>query len=136
MADIKEITNRWMARNTKAKGVLACGVRYADQTTFNQSSTPDFSSAALDKTWNCVAGTFEFLKQRQSDMDQMCWVFENYLLYCATRQDDACLGIFTLKSEEDHDPSVVNRMIAEFKALRTSDRSKPEAATSLRDFNR
>jgi hypothetical protein len=118
MADIKETTNRWLARNTKAKGVLACGVRYPDQTSFNQTSAPSFSTTALDNSWNCVASTFQFLKQSQNDVDQMCWVFENYLLYCAVRADDVCLGIFTSKKEEEHDPAVIGRMISEFKALR------------------
>src|SRR5688572_22069207 len=107
MADIKEITNRWMARNTKARGVLACGVRYPDQSTFNQTQAPNCSATALDNSWNCVAKTFEFLKQNRNDVDQMCWVFENYLLYCAVRSDDVCLGIFTAKKEEEHDPAVV-----------------------------
>jgi hypothetical protein len=123
MADIKEITNRWLARNTKAKGVLACGVRYADETTFNQTSAPNFPATALDNSWSCVAKTFQFLKQNQNEVEQMCWVFENFLLYCAVRSDDACLGIFTAKKEDEHDPAVVARMISEFKALRATDRA-------------
>jgi hypothetical protein len=122
MADIKEITNRWLARNTKAKGILACGVRYPDQTSFNQTVAPNFSATALDNSWNCVANTFQFLKEQQNEVDQMCWVFENHFLYCAIRKDDACLGIFTAKDEEAHDVVAVNRMISEFKALRSSDK--------------
>ena len=122
MADIKETTNRWLARNTKAKGVLACGVRYPDQTTFNQTSA-NFPQAALDNSWNCVASTFQFLKQNQNDVDQMCWVFEKHLLYCAMRNDEVCLGIFTSKNEEEYDPVVVNRMISEFKTLRAVERA-------------
>jgi hypothetical protein len=118
MADIKEITNRWLARNTKVKGVLACGVRYADQTTFNQISSPAFSSAALDNSWGCVASTFDFLKQQKSEVDQMCWVFERYHLFCAQRPDGTCLGVYVAKGEDQHDPAAVNKMIAEFKTLR------------------
>jgi hypothetical protein len=123
MADIKEITNRWLARNTKGKGILACGVRYPDQTTFNQTSNSNFAAKALDNSWNCVSSTFQFLKQNKNDVDQMCWVFENYLLYCVVRTDDVCLGIFTSKKEEEQDPALINRMISEFKALRASDRA-------------
>ena len=123
MADIKEITNRWLARNTKAKGVLACGVRYSDRTSFNQSSTAEFSLSALDNSWNCVANTFDFLKQNQNGVEQMCWVFENYRLFCATRSDDACLGIFASKNEEDHDTAAISKMISEFKTLRGTDKA-------------
>lgn len=122
MADIKEITNRWLARNTKAKGILACGVRYADETTFNQVSSSDFSLPALDNSWNCIAATFQFLRQQETDVDQMCWVFENHRLFCATRADEACLGIFASKNEEDYDAAAINRMISEFRTLRAAER--------------
>ncbi len=126
MADIKEITNRWLARNTKAKGVLACGVRYADASTFNQSSSSDFSAAALDHSWNSVAGMFHFLNQHQNDVDQMCWNFENHLLHCVVRHDDTCLGIFTPKGPEAYDSTAVTRMISEFKSLRGGEKgSRP-----------
>ena len=118
MADIKEITNRWLARNTKAKGVLACGVRYPDRSTYNQTTSTNFSAAALDRSWESIASTFQYLKQNQNDVDQMCWVFENYLLFCAVRSDDTCLGVFAAKNEEEHDATAINRMISEFKALR------------------
>ena len=115
---LKEMTNRWLTRNAKAKGVLACGVRHPDQTTYNQTASPDFSPAALDKSWECVSSTFAFLKQHKNDVDQMSWVFDNFLLHCAWRSDDTCLGIVTSKKEEEHDPAVVNRIMAEFKALK------------------
>lgn len=113
----KEMTNRWLARNAKAKGVLACGVRHPDQTTSNHAASPDFSTAALDSSWECVSSTFAFLKQNKNEVDQMCWVFDNYLLHCALRSDETCLGIVTAKNEE-HDPAVVSRIISEFKSLK------------------
>lgn len=118
MADIKEIANRWLARNTRARGVHACGLRYPDQTTFNQAATTSFKSDLLDNAWNGAAATFKFLKQHGSDVDQMCWVYENFLLHCATRGDEICLGIFTSKNEEEFDAAAINRMLSEFKTLR------------------
>ncbi len=115
----KEMTNRWLARNAKAKGILACGVRHPDQTTFNHAaSSSDISTAALDNSWECVSSTFAFLKQHKNEVDQMCWVFENFLLHCALRSDETCLGILTSKNADEHDPAVVNRLISEFKSLK------------------
>ncbi len=113
-----EVTNRWLSRNAKTKGVLACGIRYSDLTTFNQTGSPEFSTAALDSSWECVSHTFAFLKQHKTEVDQMCWVFENFLLHCAWRSDDTCLGIVTSKNQDEHDAVAVNRIISEFKALK------------------
>src|SRR3954471_7438632 len=118
MQDMKDITNRWLARNAKSKGVVACGILYSDQTTMNHTSSESLPASGLDHAWICLANAFQFMKQNQSDADQMRWVFENYFLHCAVRADDACLGIFTARNEE-YDPVVVNRMITEFKAMVT-----------------
>jgi hypothetical protein len=119
---IKELTNRWLTRTAKSKGILACGIRYPDQTTFNQSQSPNFTPEGLDSSLEHVASTFNFLKQQNSDVDHMCWVFENHLLYCASRKDEVCLGIFTSKDKEEHDSGAINRLIAEFKTLKSSTR--------------
>lgn len=117
MQDMKEITNRWLARNFKGKGVMACGVLYADQTSTNYSASSVLPTTSLDNVWNNLAGAFQFLKAHQAESDQMRWVFENFFLHCATRGDNACLGIFTSKNEEEYDPALVNRMISEFRAM-------------------
>ena len=119
---MKEITNRWLTRSAKGKGVLACGIRYPDQTTSNHTFSSDFNPAVLDNSWECVSTTFQFLKQHQNDVDQMCWVFDNFRLHCAIRADNTCLGIFTSKNEKDYEASVVNRMISEFQGLKTSEK--------------
>ena len=115
---LKDVTNRWLTRNAKTKGIIACGVRHADLSTFNHTSSQDFSSPALDASWECVAQTFQFLKQHKNELDQMCWAFQNHLLYCAWRADDTCLGIVTSSNHEEHDPATINRLIAEFKAIK------------------
>ncbi|MDB6024355.1 MAG: hypothetical protein JWM68_578 [Verrucomicrobiales bacterium] len=122
MQDMKEVTNRWLARNAKGKGLVACGVLYSDQTTVNHTASPQFPVEALDNTWNCLANAFQFLRQNQNDGEQMRWVFENFFLHGAIRGDNACLGIFTSKSEEEYDPIVVNRMISEFKGILISEK--------------
>lgn len=120
---LKEITNRWLTRSAKAKGVLACGVRYPDRTSSNHAFAADFNPAVLENSWECVAGVFEFLKQHQNDVDQMCWVFDNYRLYCAVRADQACLGVFTAKSDQDHDQAGIQRILSEFKTLKTAEKA-------------
>lgn len=120
MQDMKEVTNRWLARNAKSKGVMACGILYADHTTTNHTGSEQFPAAALDNAWNCLANSFQFLQQNQNQGEQMRWVFENYFLYGAIRGDNACLGIFTSKEEGNYDPVGINRMISEFKSIQPS----------------
>ncbi len=122
MQDMKEVTNRWLARNAKGKGVVACGILYSDHTTSNHTASPQFPAESVDNSLNCLANAFQFLKQQQMDGDQMRWVFENFFLHAATREDSACLGIFTSKNEEEYDPAVVNRMVSEFKGILSSEK--------------
>src|SRR5690242_14979802 len=117
MQELKEVTNRWLARNAKGQGVLACGILYSDQTTSNHSASEQFPSPALDGAWNCLANAFQYLKQNESQTEQMRWVFQDFLLHGAIRGDNACLGILTSKTEAEFDPALVNRMVAEFNAI-------------------
>ena len=121
MQDLKEVTNRWLARNSKLQGVIACGVLYPDQTTTTHTVSEQFPSAVLDNAWNVLANSFQFLKQNQAGGDQMRWVFEHYFVHGAIRSDNACLGIFTSKTEPDYDPAVVNRLISEFRGIGASE---------------
>jgi hypothetical protein len=122
MQDMKDVTNRWLSRNAKGKGVVACGILYSDQTTTSFSESAQFPTEALENSWVSLANAFDFLRQNQKSGEQMRWVFENFYLHGAIRADNACLGIFTSKTEEEYDAAVVNRMIAEFKGILGSEK--------------
>jgi hypothetical protein len=114
---MKELVNQWVTQRARLRGVLACGVRFADKTSFTKSWTPDFPAPALDNAWRCASDAFQVLKINLFPNDHIRWVYENAFLYCARRDDGTCLGIFTAKDPKAFDAAGIERLLAEFRAL-------------------
>ena len=120
---MKEFINRWMTRNSRCRGVLACGLRHPDQTTFNQPLDSGLSEDSLNASWDCLAEAFAFLHEKQAEAGRLCWAFEKHRVYAARRGDDTCLGVITQAGEGASDWSALEKMLAEFQSLRGPARS-------------
>jgi hypothetical protein len=114
---MKEAINEWLNRRLKPAGGLACGVRFPDKTSLTQTWSQDFPAQALDNAWRCASDTFQVLKINFFPNEYVRWVYENAFLYCARREDGACLGIFTRKDTQAFDAREMERLLAEFRAL-------------------
>jgi len=114
---MKETINLRLSRNARVPGVLACGVRYPDQTVFSQSWSSDFPVSALENTWRCVADTFPVLQLHRLSGDWVRWVYERAYLYVTRRCDGISLGILARKEPLGYDAGEIHRLLAEFHVL-------------------
>ena len=115
---MKELLSQWLSRRARLRGVLACGVRFPDKTSFTQSRSPEFTAPSLENALRCASDAFQVLKVNFFPDERVRWVYEQVLLHCARREDGICLGIFTAKDQGSVDAAEIERLIAEFYALR------------------
>ena len=115
---MKESLSQWLSRRARLRGVLACGVRFPDKTSLTQSWSPDFTTRSLDNAWRCASDAFQVLRVNFFPDERVRWVYEKALLLCARREDGICLGIFTAKDPGAVDAAEIERLLAEFRALR------------------
>jgi hypothetical protein len=114
---MKGLLNEWLGQIPPVTGVLACGLRHADQSACTRTFSPEFSEAALENAWRCVGDAFQVLKHNRLPTEQMQWAYENAMLFCALRPDGACLAVFTSKDPQAVDANGVERLFAEFQTL-------------------
>ena len=115
---MKESLSQWLNRRARLPGVFACGVRFPDKTSLTQSWSPEFTAPSLENAWRCASDAFQVLRVNFFPNERVRWVYEKALLHCACREDGICLGIFTVKDGEAADAAEIERLIAEFRALR------------------
>ena len=115
---MKELLQQWVAQRARLPGVLACGLRFPDKTSFTQSWSDDFPAQNLDHAWRCASDAFQVLKISVFPSEYVRWVYEKAYLYCARRDDGICLGVFMAKDPKVSDPVAVERLLVEFRAFR------------------
>jgi hypothetical protein len=108
--------NDWLTHKTQLPGVLACGLRYANATTVNQSYSLDYPPEKLDQAWFSVAETFEVAHLHRFPAPMLQWVFAHAQLYGLRRPDKTCLGIFVANDPQAVDATALARLFDEFKA--------------------
>lgn len=114
---MKEVLQQWVDRSTRLPGVLACGLRFPDKTSFTRSWSTEFPVHNLDRAWRCASDAYQVLKLNFPPNDYVRWVYENALLYSTRREDGVCLGIFTVRDAQACDPAEMERLLAEFRTL-------------------
>jgi hypothetical protein len=114
---MKEILDQWLENVPPVSGVLACGLRYADNTSSSKSWSDTYPEPALENAWRCVADAFQVLKLNRLPGERMRWVYEQALLYGERRKDGVCFAMFTERDPQAVDLEAVVRLIQEFHAL-------------------
>ena len=84
---MKESLSQWLSRRARLRGVLACGVRFPDKTSFTQSWSPEFTAPSLENALRCASDAFQVLKVNFFPNERVRWVYEKALLHCARRED-------------------------------------------------
>src|SRR2546430_1817753 len=114
---MKEVIDQWLTHNAALKGLLACGVRYPDETIFVPANSAGFSVENLEHSLRCIADTFQVLKLNEFPLEYVRWIYQNALLYCVRRGDGIFVGLFTSREPDAVDLEGLGRMMAEFPAL-------------------
>jgi len=113
---MKELINQWFEQSDPFEGILACGVRYPDQTAVAKTWSDGFSEVAVENAMRCVADCFQVLQLNRIPLTRTRWVYQGALLQCERRPDGTCLGVF-LTREAEPDLTGLNRFFTEFQAL-------------------
>lgn len=114
---MNEALHQWLNQCRPVAGLLACGVRHADQTASTRAFDPAFSDNALENAWRCVGDALQVLKHHHLPTEQMRWTYEQALLCCALRPDGACLAVFISNDPQAVDPGGLEQMFAEFQSI-------------------
>ena len=114
---MKEVVNLWLSKNARLPGVLACGVRYQDKTTFTQSWSSLYKPEAIENVCRCIADTFQVTQLNRFVGSYLRWVYQNAFLFSTRRTDGICLGIFTTNDPLAFDRAEIERLLEEFRRL-------------------
>jgi hypothetical protein len=104
----------WLVKAANYSGILACGVRLANQSIAVKSFDESFPEARFKDLLQCLAEVAFGLRNSQLGGSRLRWVFENGQLYSARRQDGA-LAVLALSKDADA-AAAIEEMFAEFMA--------------------
>jgi hypothetical protein len=104
----------WVEKTAKYSGVLACGVRLANQSIAIKSFDASFPEAHLKELLQCLTEVAFTLRKSQLGSARLRWVFEHGLLHSARRLDGA-IAVLAMSKDPSHEPAI-EELFAEFLA--------------------
>ena len=117
---MKQSIKEWLMQVPAAPGLLACGIRFEDQTVLCRSFSRDFPVVALEQAWRCVADTYRVLNVHRLPGPRLRWVYSHAELHCLRRDDGIMLGLFVGRQADQMDAAELDRLVAGFSALPTA----------------
>jgi hypothetical protein len=117
---MKELINQWFEQSDPFEGILACGVRYPDQTAVAKTWSDGFTEVGVENALRCVVDCFQVLQLNRIPPARIGWIYQGALLQCERRPDGTCLGVFLTRETESVDLAGMDRLFTEFQALATS----------------
>jgi hypothetical protein len=113
----------WLEKAANHSGILACGVRLANQSIAVKSFDPSFPEARLGDFLQCLTEVTFGLRNSQLGGSRLRWVFEHGQLYSVRRQDGA---LAVLAMSKDHNATLaIEELFAEFLATIRVGPAKP-----------
>jgi hypothetical protein len=104
----------WVEKTAQYSGVLACGVRLANQSIAIKTFDESFPEARLKELLQCLAEVAFTLRNSQLGSSRLRWVFEHGQLHSARRQDGA-LAVLAM-SKDPNAAAAMEELFAEFLA--------------------
>jgi hypothetical protein len=123
----------WVEKTAKYSGILACGVRLANQSVTIETFDKSFPEARLQELLQALSQVAFTLRNSQFGSSRLRWVFEHGQLQSA-RRIDGTLAVLVMTMDPGP-ASAIEELFAEFLAIAgpASDRSSfglPEATES------
>jgi hypothetical protein len=113
----------WVEKTAKYSGVLACGVRLANQSTAIKTFDESYPEERLKELLQCLAEVAFTLRNSQLGSSRLRWVFEHGLLHSARRQDGA-IAVLAM-SKDPNAASAIEELFTEFLATDCPAPEKP-----------
>ena len=107
----------WLARHSKIRGLLGCGILRPSQSPLSQPSPQGFAPQTLGVAWRCVHSVFERLDLQAFPAWQIRWLYDQAQLYAVRRADGKALCMFLSRDPEALDVAATERVFTEFKTL-------------------
>lgn len=114
---MSELINRWFSRTNRVPGMLACGLRYPDGSTFSRTWEAHLTETLLNELWTRLQPIGEVAETEAPE--SLRWTFEKNTVVAAARANGPTFFVLLArKSGEAEDPGL-ERLLHEFRALRS-----------------
>lgn len=113
---MNELINRWFGRTVRVPGMLACGLRYADGTTFSRTWEVHLSEPLLNDVWTRLHPIAETAGVEAPEL--LRWTFDKHLVVAAPRANGPTFFILLARKSGDTEDAGLERLLHEFRALR------------------
>jgi hypothetical protein len=114
---MKDMVNQWFEQSAPFEGILACGVRHADQSAIVKTWADGFTEMAIENALRCVVDVFQVLQFNRVPPGRIRWVYQGALFHCERRGDGICLGVFTGRDTSAVDLAGLDRFFNDFQSL-------------------
>jgi hypothetical protein len=104
----------WLHQVTQVPGIIVCGVRLPDRSTFTRSVAQEFPEEQMNRTWHRLSDTLQTLNVHRVQGQQMRWSYEHAEIHFAVRSDGATIGLVSLTGLAAPDPQIVSNLIDQF----------------------
>jgi hypothetical protein len=109
---MNETMQLWVQQAETIPGVLACGIRRADQSMLARSSHEQCPVPQIERLLQEIAEITKSLQTHRIAAGRLRWTFENARLYCATRADGAVAAL-VVATQIEGSPEL-EQLLAEF----------------------
>jgi hypothetical protein len=113
----------WLDKTAHYSGVLACGVRLANQSFLAKSYHESFPEARLGELLQCVSEMAYTLRNSRLGSARLRWVFENGQVHSA-RRPDGVLAVLA-GSKDVNAAASIEELIADFLAVGSAPADQP-----------
>jgi hypothetical protein len=113
---VSELINRWFSRTGRAAGMLACGLRYADGSTFSRTWELHLPEALLNDIWTRLMPMADVASMETPEA--LRWTFDKSVVVAASRTHGPTFFVLLSKKGAEVDMAGVERLLNEFRALR------------------
>src|SRR5580765_8804273 len=107
---MNQVVPSWLKQYVSLKGLLACGVRYPDETVFILPCAHGFAPSKVEYSLRCMADTLQVLKLNDFPNQYIRWTYHDALFYCLRREDGILLGFFTVRDPDGVDLERLEKM--------------------------
>jgi hypothetical protein len=114
---VSELINRWFSRAARLPGMLACGLRYADGSTYSRTWELHLPEPLLNELWGRLMPIAEVATTAETPETQR-WTFDKNLVVATARANGPTFFVLFTKKGEEPDAASVERLLNEFRSLR------------------
>jgi hypothetical protein len=115
---VSDLINRWFGRAARVQGAVAYGLRYSHGSAFSRTWEARLTESVLIELWNRLAGIAEAATPDETP-ESLRWSFNGGTVIAAARPDGVIFFVLTSRKTDDLDQAGLNRLLSEFRALRS-----------------